>query len=108
MRALMILVLAVTCLSCSPTDRSVGAACRDDGDCRDRCLTDWPGGFCTIDCRDDRDCPPDAVCSDTRGGVCLLLCRDDRECKDFLDDNHYKCDRRRNASGGNDDVCIPK
>lgn len=94
-------------LSCSPLDRGVGAPCRDDFDCRERCLEDWPGGFCTMNCDDDRDCPPDAVCSDTRGGVCLFPCDNNAECRDMLDDNDYVCDRLRNRGGGSDDVCVP-
>ena len=108
MRQLLLFVLcAPLFLSCNPTNRSVGAECRDDFDCRDRCLSDWPGGFCTLDCRDDRDCPQDTVCTDTRGGVCLFLCDDSRECRDRLGDNDYKCDDRRNVERGDDDVCVP-
>ena len=101
------LLLIAFALGCSPTDRSVGAACRDHFDCKDRCLSDWPGGMCTLDCRDDRDCPPDSACSDTKGGVCLLLCRSNSECRDMLGDSDYKCDDLRNRGGGRDDVCVP-
>ncbi len=106
-RMILTSIIVPFLLSCAPTDRAVGGACRDDRDCQDRCLKSWPGGFCTLDCRDDRDCPNDAVCSDTSGGVCLLLCGDSRECRDTLDDSDYKCDDRRNVSGGRDDVCVP-
>ena len=102
-----VLYLALFVMGCPPVDRAVGAACNGDRDCQDRCLTDWPGGFCTLNCRDDRDCPTDAVCTDTRGGVCLMLCDSSRECRDLLDDNDYECDDRRNVRGGRDDVCVP-
>lgn len=104
---LILLALALTGLSCDSTSRSVGAACIDDFDCRDRCLGNWPGGFCTLSCRDDRDCPTDAACVDSRGGICLLLCRDSRECRDILGDNDYKCDDRRTVHRDEADVCVP-
>lgn len=107
MRRLLILFFTVFLFGCPAADRSVGAACRDDFDCRDECLEDWPGGFCTLSCRDDRDCPPTSVCTDTRGGVCLLLCDGDRDCANMLDDNDYECRSRRNIDRGNDDVCVP-
>ena len=106
-RYILSLAVIFGAFACSPVDRAVGAACDSDRDCRDRCLTDWPGGFCTLECRDDRDCPPEAVCSDTRGGVCLLTCDVNRDCQDMLDDNDYRCDDRRNVEGGRDEVCVP-
>lgn len=107
MARILILVFISLLLGCPPGNRSVGGACRDDFDCADRCLEDWPGGFCTIECRDDRDCPASSVCTDHRGGVCLLLCDSDRECRDVLDDNDYECRRRDNVDRGSDDVCYP-
>lgn len=105
--ALTIVLLLVALGGCDGPDASVGAACIDDRDCRDECLRDWPGGFCTLRCRDDLDCPRDSVCIDGNGGVCMLLCRDSRECRDRLGDNDYKCDDRRREEGGRDDVCVP-
>ena len=105
----LFIAFALLAFSCSPTNQTVGGACSDDRDCKDRCLKSWPGGFCTVDCRDDRDCPSDTVCSDRDGGVCLLLCDDNRWCRDTLDDNDYKCDDVRNRDDRDirDDVCVP-
>jgi len=64
-------------------------------DCDDRCLTpsdDWPGGFCTVTCDDDGDCPGDTACIDEgNGGVCAYTCRDDQFCA-FL--GAYQCKER--------------
>src|SRR5262245_17547437 len=58
-------------------DRLVGEACRDDGDCEHRCYTDsgrFPGGFCSLPCSRDEDCPLDTYCIDVSGGVCMFYC----------------------------------
>lgn len=103
---LMVLVAGMA-LGCDTTDRAVGAACGDDFDCQDRCLRDWPGGFCTLSCRDNRDCPRDAVCVESRGDVCMLLCGNSGECKDWLGDNDYACHGRRDVHDERWDVCVP-
>lgn len=105
---LALLIALATLAACNPgIDRSVGAPCFDDHDCRDRCLEDWPGGFCTLRCRDNRDCPPDTVCVDSRGGVCMLLCDNSPHCRDMLGDDDYQCDDRRDVHRDRWDVCIP-
>ena len=86
--------LAVVIAACSggvDADGVVGAACRDDRDCAERCETggDFPGGFCTVRCIDDGDCPSDTYCVDTHGGVCLFACDVNEDC-DFLG-RAYQC-----------------
>ena len=69
-------------LACGPNDGLVGGACNDHRDCKERCLEgkDYPGGMCTVDCRDDRDCPGGTYCTDKSGGVCLLACGNSGDC----------------------------
>ncbi len=40
------------------------------------CLRDavFPGGFCTVQCDTDADCPGSSVCVDRDQGVCLFSC----------------------------------
>jgi hypothetical protein len=82
----------------------VGGACRDHRDCAERCVEggDFPSGTCTVDCRDDRDCPDFTFCVDEKGGVCLLACDFDDECR-----GRYDCKSiSREGADGNIDVCI--
>jgi hypothetical protein len=76
----------VTMAACGSSDvsRVLGARCNAAADCDDRCLgpsNDYPGGFCTVDCDRNLDCPSSADCADLEGGVCLFRCRDDRDCE---------------------------
>jgi len=90
--------------ACGPHSDEVGAACRDDRDCVDRCLKgkDFPGGYCSLDCRDDRDCPGGTYCADKSGGVCLLACGDSRDCAP-----EYECkDVKAHGEPGDSRVCI--
>lgn len=87
-----------------PDGGLVGGACRDGGDCAERCVRggDFPDGTCTVDCRDDRDCPDGSWCIDVEGGVCLLGCAYDDDCRP-----PYECkDRNREGAGGREAVCI--
>ena len=108
-RILAILLVLVSLTACNETNRTVGAACDRDADCRDRCLEGWPGGFCTVDCDVNADCPGGTICADMHGGVCLFLCDSGEECRDRLGDDDYRCDDRRNRGDGGDrdDVCVP-
>ncbi len=92
--ALLCCMTTLALMACGSPARDIGAACSDDRDCTDRCIEDYPGGMCTLSCRDDRDCPPDAACADTKGGICLLLCDNDRDCEDQLEED-YECDNVR-------------
>ena len=58
-------------------DREIGAACTSNADCDHTCFLDnkdFPGGFCSLGCASDNDCPLDAYCADVAGGVCLFSC----------------------------------
>lgn len=87
-----------------PDGGVVGGACRDGRDCAERCVKGgaFPDGTCTVECRDDRDCPDGTSCIDVEGGVCLLACRYDEDCRP-----PYECkDRDREGAGGREAVCI--
>lgn len=87
-----------------PDSALVGGSCRDHHDCEERCVRggDFPGGTCTVDCRDDRDCPGDSWCVDRSGGVCLQACDFDGDCR-----GGYECDDvDREGHGGRIPVCI--
>jgi len=87
------------------TDDTVGNACTRDSDCDERCLPpsgDYPAGFCTLNCIDDRDCPGDTFCVASDGGVCLFICPDFR-CSDL--GPGWECKEVDHASGGKVDVC---
>ena len=86
----------------------VGGRCVTDVDCRKRCLQggDFPGGFCSVSCLVDADCPSGTVCIDKMAGVCLLPCAQPADCQ-FLGAG-YKCDSkdRKSAKGVKVPVCI--
>ena len=71
---------------------AVGAACANDDECRDEltCVTELPGGFCTMRC--ERDCPEGSWCSQvtfqdrTTETVCLPLCDAPEDCR-----SPYQC-----------------
>jgi hypothetical protein len=65
---------------------------------------EFPGGFCTIHCTDDTQCPHGTVCMDPAGGVCLFPCGNDVDCA-FLGPG-WLCQDRDRASGGHRLVCI--
>jgi len=63
-------------------DGRAGALCSDDRDCRAplHCCTEdgnCGGGMCTLECRDDRDCPSDMLCEHD---VCFYACDRDEDC----------------------------
>lgn len=67
------------------TGRMVGGRCVASGDCVQRCLTGskFPGGYCTVGCGADRDCPGGSACVALDGGVCLATCSTSRQCVPF-------------------------
>lgn len=86
MRASFLLAFLIACGG-SDVSRAVGARCDTVDDCDDRCLgpsTDYPAGFCTVDCSSGADCP-DGECVERDGGVCLFRCDSDNACL-FLGD----------------------
>lgn len=103
MSRLLILLLLAGCTG-DGISRAVGARCEDETQCSDRCLPEpvYPGGFCTLDCSNDADCPGDTVCVDVEGGVCMFLCRDERDC-DFLGETAaggWACESKDPIAGG--------
>ncbi len=98
------LCLLAGCGDASVGDHStaVGGSCDYHSDCDDFCLTDWPGGMCTILCDDDSACPRDSACIDKEHGVCLMECSADRDCP-----GGYECDDEdRRGHPGKRDVCV--
>ena len=96
-----VLVWVVGCGPAGP--EVVGGACEVDEQCVDSCLEgrDYPGGMCSIPCRDDLDCPEFSWCVDRSGGFCLPACEVDRDCPP-----DYECrDTDREGAGGRVEVC---
>lgn len=108
--AISVLITSIAFAACGSDgvaiDDEVGATCIDDRDCLERCEVgnDFPGGFCTVTCRDDADCPFDTICSGIRGNICLYDCAIDRDC-DFLG-RSYVCDPVPDFAGRSVNVCI--
>jgi hypothetical protein len=109
MRLLVGTLLALALASCSDSveDNVVGAQCTQATDCRFMCempSNEFPGGFCTVRCADDTQCPHGTVCMTDAGGVCLFPCRNDVDCA-FLGAG-WLCQNKDRASGGHALVCI--
>jgi hypothetical protein len=67
----------------SDVSREIGARCTAADDCDQRCLGPsdaYPGGFCSLTCDHDTDCPGGTRCGDIDGGVCLLTCAVNTDC----------------------------
>jgi len=92
----------------SDVSREVGARCDRNSECDERCLlpsVDWPGGFCTISCDSDDDCPFDASCVQEDGGpVCAFHCLTDPGCN-FLGQGYLCKERDRQGTTGKVSVC---
>lgn len=104
-----LLLAAVLLAGCGNSDvsREVGARCDDSSECDDRCLLPddgWPGGFCSLSCDDDSDCPEGTACVDDEGGVCLFRCESVPECG-FLGGG-WTCQARPTRPDGSVMVCI--
>jgi hypothetical protein len=85
-------------------DTEVGATCVDDRDCDDSCVLggDFPGGFCSLPCDTDNDCPGDTYCMETQGGICMFACPA-FDC-DRLGAG-WSCKSRKRNNGGDINVC---
>ncbi len=104
--AFVLVVLTACGRGSGDIDSFIGAACGRDSDCDERCYQDsgaFPGGFCSIACTSDRDCPSDTACIDKAGGVCLFLCSD-VNCGRL--GAAYQCKDKDNVGGGKNNVCI--
>lgn len=104
MRLALISAILLLLGSCSNLDETVGGTCQSDADCDDRCLTNFPGGFCTLDCNSDNDCVDGSFCADVAGGVCLIACDNNFECQDLLGGGYF-CETKDSLSGGRVQVC---
>lgn len=97
---LLALLVGVACGVDADVSRAIGARCDRSTECEDRCLTasgDWPGGFCTLSCATDQDCPEATLCIREDGaGACLFTCADDRGCA-FLGSGYACSERPRNV-----------
>ena len=105
--AVFAVALLVGCQS-SDVSRELGARCDRNADCDERCLepsAEWPGGFCTISCDGDADCPSDSACVDEGGGsVCAFTCMTDPQCA-FLGPGYACKERDHHTVGGKVTVC---
>ena len=94
------------------TDSVIGDPCTTHDDCFDRCYTDndspsdFPGGFCSVPCTSDEQCPVDTACIDKDGGMCLFTCGTDGgfDCT-FLGQGWF-CDDKDNFLEREIFVCI--
>lgn len=95
-----ILISALGACQSSDVSRQIGARCDTNADCDVKCLMpgDWPGGFCTILCDSDANCPENTRCIDEQGGVCAFTCEGDPGCT-FLGDG-YACKMVDSHGGG--------
>lgn len=118
------MIVAVCALSCGAdpesiedhetgtSDAVIGDPCSSHDECFSRCLTDndspsdYPGGFCSVPCASDADCPPDAACIDKDGGVCLFTCgpHGDFDCA-FLGSG-WRCNDKDSIADREVFVCI--
>ena len=85
MRALLaaLIPLAVLAPACSPL---VGDACEDSTDCGRSmfCELSLPGGYCTLENCDNKNCPDDGVCIrfDEDVSWCMQPCESNGDCRD--------------------------
>ena len=99
MRFVLVLGLIAACQS-SDVSRAVGARCDSNADCDQKCETPstaWPGGFCTVLCDSNANCPDNTVCVDEDGGICVFTCAADPDCT-FL--GAYSCKQLDSRGGG--------
>ncbi len=104
--ALLLLAALSTCGpdDVGPESRMVGGRCTVDGDCVKHCVrgTRFPGGYCTVSCLTDHDCPGGAICAGAldgiTDGICLATCQIAADCGGY--GAGYQCDRQTSQSGG--------
>jgi len=106
MRALVVASLLLAGCHDNTVSDEVGSGCRDGRDCVDVCERggEFPGGFCTLSCLDDRDCTADSICADVDGGICLFECVTDGDC-DLLGAS-YVCKERKDTADRQIFVCL--
>ena len=94
--------------ACGPDDvgphsRLVGGRCSVDNDCSKRCITggNFPEGYCSVTCLNDKDCPGGSVCISQNGGICMATCSGaPADCDPY--GAGFSCNRetRQGGSGG--------
>jgi hypothetical protein len=87
-------------------DDVIGSPCVSDRDCDTRCYidsSDYPGGFCSISCQSDQDCPADTFCMEKSGGVCLFACPA-FDCSRL--GTGWECKDKSRIAGGSITVCV--
>jgi hypothetical protein len=75
--SVLVLMLVIGCgRDDGDIDDTIGSRCASDRDCDERCFmgADFPGGFCSLPCLSDNDCPGDTFCIDEGGGSCMFAC----------------------------------
>lgn len=90
-------------------DAVVGASCDTNADCVVECYRDpdrFPGGFCSVPCGSDYDCPADSACASTEDGVCLFTCGPDGGFDCSALGPGWICDQESARDGGDVYVCI--
>ena len=103
----LLLVVTGCSRSAGDIDEFIGAACTRDSQCDERCYQDggdFPGGFCSVSCNSDLDCPSDTACIDKAGGVCMFLCSE-VDCA-RLGPGWFCNDKDARGSSGKVNVCI--
>ncbi|HWM85555.1 MAG TPA: hypothetical protein VNO33_06950 [Kofleriaceae bacterium] len=100
------LALGSACSVSSDLSRELGARCDSLDECAERCLDGarYPGGFCSVSCDGDDDCPDRASCADLEGGVCLYACDDATDCE-FLGPG-WQCRAEPGTGAGQVMVCV--
>ncbi len=82
----------------------IGVGCDDAGECGfagAQCLSEFPGGYCTVGCTSSSGCPGETVCVPSPGGnVCAAVCADESECR-----NGYDCAPATGEDGTVIDIC---
>jgi len=116
MRLLILLPVVLGLLACgehpSPSaerpmpSNVVGARCQRDTDCASRCMTGaiFPGGFCSLHCVTQGQCPQGTVCVSVKDGVCVYPCNTTIDCS--LAGSNYSCTGKTDFAGGLYDVCV--
>lgn len=105
------LLVSLFALSCGggaigSSGRLVGGACQTSSQCDFVCHDDshYPGGYCTVRCASDAECPTGTACVEDGGGICAVLCKAQAECSGW--GRGYICDNvRRRGGGGEHLVC---
>lgn len=104
----MAIAIAMVLAGCESSDvsRDVGARCTANAQCNAECLEEFPGGFCSVPCDTDADCPDRTLCIATDGGVCVFGCGSDPDCT-FLGSG-YRCQLTDSKGAGTKDMaCVP-